>query len=187
MVELEWNGVKGYGEAPGISYYDMPVELMAEQLEAKKKMVERFALTDPERFWHFLHHLFPSNSFLVCALDMAGWDLMGTLRKLPLYRMLAEGATAAPVTDYTLGIDTTDRMVNKMMEMPWPVYKIKVGTDGDLERILALRKHTDSIFRLDANAGWTMDQALEMIPLLQQAGVELIEQPLAKDDFQGTV
>ena len=185
MVELEWNGVKGYGEAPGISYYDMPVELMAEQLEAKKKMVERFALTDPERFWHFLHHLFPSNSFLVCALDMAGWDLMGKLRKLPLYRMLAEGATAAPVTDYTLGIDTTDRMVKKMMEMPWPVYKIKVGTDGDLERILALRKHTDSIFRLDANAGWTLDQALEMIPLLQQAGVELIEQPLAKDDFQG--
>ena len=185
VVELEWNGVKGYGEAPGISYYDMPVELMAEQLEAKKKMVERFALTDPERFWHFLHHLFPSNSFLVCALDMAGWDLMGKLRKLPLYRMLAEGATAAPVTDYTLGIDTTDQMVNKMMEMPWPVYKIKVGTDGDLERILALRKHTDSIFRLDANAGWTMDQALEMIPLLQQAGVELIEQPLAKDDFQG--
>lgn len=185
MVELEWNGVKGYGEAPGISYYDMPVELMAEQLEAKKKMVERFALTDPERFWHFLHHLFPSNSFLVCALDMAGWDLMGKLRKLPLYRMLAEGATAAPVTDYTLGIDTTDRMVKKMMEMPWPVYKIKVGTDGDLERILALRKHTDSIFRLDANAGWTLDQAVEMIPLLQQAGVELIEQPLAKDDFQG--
>ncbi len=185
VVELEWNGVKGYGEAPGISYYDMPVELMAEQLEAKKKMVERFALTDPERFWHFLHHLFPSNSFLVCALDMAGWDLMGKLRKLPLYRMLAEGATAAPVTDYTLGIDTTDRMVKKMMEMPWPVYKIKVGTDGDLERIFALRKHTDSIFRLDANAGWTLDQALEMIPLLQQAGVELIEQPLAKDDFQG--
>lgn len=185
MVELEWNGVKGYGEAPGISYYDMPVELMAEQLEAKKKMVERFALTDPERFWHFLHHLFPSNSFLVCALDMAGWDLMGKLRKLPLYRMLSEGATAAPVTDYTLGIDTTDRMVKKMMEMPWPVYKIKVGTDGDLERILALRKHTDSIFRLDANAGWTLDQAVEMIPLLQQAGVELIEQPLAKDDFQG--
>ncbi len=185
VVELEWNGVKGYGEAPGISYYDMPVELMAEQLEAKKKMVERFALTDPERFWHFLHHLFPSNSFLVCALDMAGWDLMGKLRKLPLYRMLAEGATAAPVTDYTLGIDTTDRMVKKMMEMPWPVYKIKVGTDGDLERILALRKHTDSIFRLDANAGWTLDQALEMIPLLHQAGVELIEQPLAKDDFQG--
>lgn len=185
VVELEWNGVKGYGEAPGIAYYDMPVELMAEQLEAKKKMVERFALTDPERFWHFLHHLFPSNSFLVCALDMAGWDLMGKLRKLPLYRMLAEGATSAPVTDYTLGIDTTDRMVKKMMEMPWPVYKIKVGTDGDLERILALRKHTDSIFRLDANAGWTLDQALEMIPLLQQAGVELIEQPLAKDDFQG--
>jgi L-alanine-DL-glutamate epimerase-like enolase superfamily enzyme len=116
---------------------------------------------------------------------MAGWDLMGKLRKLPLYRMLAEGATAAPVTDYTLGIDTTDRMVKKMMEMPWPVYKIKVGTDGDLERIFALRKHTDSIFRLDANAGWTLDQALEMIPLLQQAGVELIEQPLAKDDFQG--
>lgn len=185
VVELEWNGIKGYGEAPGITYYNLSVERMAEELEAKKKMVERFALTDPERFWHFLHHLFPSNSFLVCALDMAGWDLMGKLRKLPLYRMLADGATSAPLTDYTLGIDTTDRMVEKMMEMPWPVYKIKVGTDGDIERILTLRKHTDSIFRVDANAGWMLDQALEIIPLLRQAGVELVEQPLAKDDFQG--
>lgn len=185
VVELEWNGVKGYGEAPGITYYNISVEMMAEELEAKKKMVERFALTDPERFWHFLHHLFPSNSFLVCALDMAGWDLMGKLRKLPLYRMLADGSTSAPLTDYTLGIDTTERMVEKMMEMPWPVYKIKVGTDDDLERILTLRKHTDSVFRVDANAGWMLDQALQMIPLLRQAGVELVEQPLAKDDFQG--
>lgn len=185
VVELEWNGIKGYGEAPGITYYNISVEMMAEELEAKKKMVERFALTDPERFWHFLHHLFPSNNFLVCALDMAGWDLMGKLRKLPLNKMLADGATSAPLTDYTLGIDTTERMVEKMMEMPWPVYKIKVGTDGDLERILTLRKYTDSIFRVDANAGWMLDQALEMIPLLRQAGVELVEQPLAKDDLLG--
>ena len=77
VVELEFNGVKGYGEAPAISYYNIPAEQMAEDLEKKKMIAGKFALTDPERYGHFLHHLFPKNSFLVCALDMAGWDLYG--------------------------------------------------------------------------------------------------------------
>ena len=77
VVELEHFGIKGYGEAPAISYYDITVEKMIEDIEAKKSFIEKFSFTDPERYWHYLHHLFPQNSFLVCALDMAGWDLYG--------------------------------------------------------------------------------------------------------------
>ena len=61
IVELEHMGIKGYGEAPFIAYYNIPVEKMIEDLESKKQMVERFAFTDPERYWHYLHHLFPNN------------------------------------------------------------------------------------------------------------------------------
>ncbi|MBS1604375.1 MAG: dipeptide epimerase, partial [Bacteroidetes bacterium] len=77
IVELEHRGIKGYGEAPAISYYHIPVEKMIADLEAKKTGIEGFAITDPQRYWHYLHHLIPDNSFLVCALDMAGWDLYG--------------------------------------------------------------------------------------------------------------
>jgi L-alanine-DL-glutamate epimerase-like enolase superfamily enzyme len=91
----------------------------------------------------------------------------------------------APVTDYTIGIDTIDKMVSKMKEKPWPVYKIKVGVPNDIATVAALRKHTDTVFRVDANAGWSLEEALQKIPLLQQLGVDMIEQPLAKDNWEG--
>ena len=91
----------------------------------------------------------------------------------------------APVTDYTIGIDTIERMVEKMKEKPWPVYKVKVGVEGDIEMVAALRKNTDAILRVDANAGWTLEQALHKIPLLKELGVEMVEQPLAKDNWEG--
>jgi len=179
VVELEWKGVKGYGEAPAISYYGIDVERMARDLEAKRPFVERFALTDPERFWHFLHHLFPANSFLVCALDMAGWDLFGKLRGLPLYRMFGLQPDASPVTDLTIGMDTPEVMREKVLESPWPVYKVKAGMDGDIEKLLAVRSATDAPLRVDANGGWTLEQALQKIPILRDLGVESVEQPLA--------
>ena len=172
IIELNYMGIKGYGEAPAISYYNLPIEKMQEDLERKKIFLQKFSFSDPERYWHYLHHLFPNNSFLVCALDMAGWDIYGNTANSPL-------------TDYTIGIDSIEKMVLKMKEQPWPIYKIKVGVPGDIEMVAELRQHTDSVFRVDANAGWTLEQALQKIPVLKELGVELVEQPLAKDNWEG--
>lgn len=185
IVELEHFGVKGYGEAPAIKYYDITVEQMIDELEKKKQFVEKFAFTEPERYWHYLHHLFPKNPFLVCALDIAAWDLYGKMKMKPLYQLWNLDISKKPVTDYTIGIDTVGKMVEKMKEKPWPIYKVKVGTENDIEMVKALRQHTDSVIRVDANAGWTTEQALEKIPLLKGLGVELIEQPLARDNWEG--
>jgi L-alanine-DL-glutamate epimerase-like enolase superfamily enzyme len=185
LVSLEWNGLRGYGEAPAISYYQIPVEQMAADLQAKSAFVGKFALTDPERYWHYLHHLFPRNPFLVCALDMAAWDLFGKIRKKPLYALFGIDHPRGVVTDYTIGIDETDRMIDRIREKAWPVYKVKVGTEGDMERLTAMRSATDAPFRVDANAGWTLEQARKKIPTCASLGVELVEQPLAKDDWEG--
>ena len=185
IVELEHRGLKGYGEAPAISYYHIPVEKMISDLEAKKAGIEGFAITDPQRYWHYLHHLIPDNSFLVCALDIAAWDLYGKMRQLPLYKLWNLDPTRGPQTDFTIGIDTVDKMVAKMKEKPWPIYKIKLGTPDDLAIMEALRQHTDAVFRVDANAGWNVDEALKLIPRLAELGVEFVEQPLAKDDWEG--
>ncbi len=185
IVQLEQFGVRGYGEAPAIAYYNISIEKMAEDLERKRIFLEKFSFTDPERYWHYLHHLFPANSFLVCALDMAGWDLYGKLMKQQLYQLWNLDPAKACITDYTIGIDSIDVMINKMKAHPHPVYKIKLGTDNDVEVIKALRQHTSSIFRIDANAAWQADEALEKINIFKTLGVELIEQPLAKDDWDG--
>lgn len=183
LVALQLGNLIGYGEAPAISYYDITVEQMIADIEQKKTMIEKFAFTEPERYWHYLHHLLPNNPFLVCALDMAGWDLYGKMKGQPLFKLWNTSWENTPLTDYTIGIDTIDNMVAKMKAKPWPVYKIKVGTEKDVETISELRKHTDAVFRVDANAGWTFEDALIKIPLLQDLGVELVEQPVAKADW----
>jgi len=185
IVRLEHLGWVGYGEAPAITYYNIPVEKMVEDLERKKLFVEKFAFTEPDRWWHYLHHLYPANPFLVCALDIAGWDLYGQIKGKPLNDFWKPAEPKQTITDYTIGIDTIEKMVAKMKEKPWPVYKIKLGTNEDIAIIEALRKHTNAAFRIDANAGWKVDEALEKINAFKDLGVEFIEQPLAKDDWEG--
>jgi len=178
-------GWKGYGEAPAISYYNIPVEKMVEDLERKKNLVEKFAFTDPDRYWHYLHHLFPQNPFLVCALDMAAWDFYGKMKRKKLYEFWNGDITKNPLTDYTIGIDSIDRMIVKMKEKPWPIYKVKVGTADDIAIIKAMRENTDASLRVDANAAWDLETALKLIPQLKELGVEFVEQPLAKDNWEG--
>ncbi len=185
IVELDHMGIKGYGEACAIAYYNIPVEKMIADLETKKQFVEKFAFTDPERYWHYLHHLFPQNNFLVCALDIAAWDLYGKLKGKQLYEMWGGDISKNPVCDYTIGIDTIDKMLAKMKEKPWPIYKIKVGTADDIAIVRALRENTNAELRVDANAAWSLETALKLIPQLKELGVELVEQPLAKDDWEG--
>jgi len=188
MIRLSLGNWQGFGEAPAIVYYNVTVEAMMELLEKNRMLIEKFALIDPERFWHFLHHLFPNHPFLVSALDMAGWDLFGQMKKMPIHDIWNipwNENTPTPICDYTLGIDSIEKMVEKMKAHPWPIYKIKVGTDYDIEMITALRAHTSVPLRVDANAGWTTEEALQKIPALAALGVELVEQPLAKDNWEG--
>ncbi len=188
VVSLEQFGLTGYGEAPAITYYDITVEKMMADLELKKMFVEKFAFTEPSRYWHYLHHLLPKNPFLVCALDMAAWDMFGKLKGKRLDTLFANELTPVaqpPICDYTIGIDTVEKMVAKMKEKPWPIYKIKVGTANDIAIVKALRENTDAVLRVDANAGWDLDTALALIPQLKELGVEFIEQPLAKDNWEG--
>jgi L-Ala-D/L-Glu epimerase len=185
IVELEHMGVKGYGEAPAIAYYNIPVEKMIEDIERKKTFIEKFAFTEPDRYWHYLHHLLPQNPFLVCALDIAAWDLFGKFNRKPLHQLWNGDMTNVPVTDYTIGIDTPEKMVTKLKEKPWPVYKIKVGTPDDIAIVKALRSNTDALLRVDANAAWDLETALQLIPQLKELGVEMVEQPLAKDNWEG--
>lgn len=185
VVSLEHLGKIGYGEAPAITYYNISVEKMVADLEQKKRMVQGFALTEPSRWWHYLHHLFPANPFLVCALDMAGWDLYGKLKAQPLKELWTFEKVYTPVTDYTIGIDSIETMLAKMKEKPWPVYKIKLGTPDDIAILETLRKHTSARIRIDANAAWTADEALQKIEVFKNLNIEFIEQPLAKDDWDG--
>jgi L-Ala-D/L-Glu epimerase len=181
IIKLGFRDVFGYGEATEIVYYGVTLDAMIAKLETGRKVIESYSLMHPDRFWHFLHHLFPQDHFLVCALDMAAWDLFAKLRNKQIHELFGTPWCNDVKTDYTIGIDDVDVMVKKLKENPWPIYKVKLGTPQDINIIKALRAETDSIIRIDANAGWTLSEALKIIPELQKLKVELIEQPLAKD------
>ncbi len=185
IVELDFMGIKGYGEAPAIVYYNITVESMIAELESKRLVIEKYALQDPERFWHFLHHLFPTNNFLVCALDMAGWDLYGKMQNKPLHKIWNLNFTTDIVTDYTLGIDTIEKMVEKLKDNPWPIYKVKMGGENDIQMIEALRKETDKPIRVDVNSGWTVEEAIIKIPILKTLGIEFVEEPIERFNYEG--
>ena len=185
MIALTFNGVTGFGEAPAIHYYDVTVDGMIAQLISKIELLQRYAYTEPDRFWHFCHHLFPDQHFLICALDMAYWDMYAKMNRKTIFELNELRWGQVPLTDYTIGIDTLDKMIEKVNEKPWPIYKIKMAGRQDLDIIKTLRQHTDAVFRVDANASWTLEDALAIIPELVKYKVELVEQPLAKDDWEG--
>jgi L-Ala-D/L-Glu epimerase len=184
IIKLGFRDVFGYGEATEIVYYGVTISAMIAKLESGRKVIENYSLMHPDRFWHFLHHLFPADPFLVCALDMAAWDLFAKLRNKKIHELWNTPWSNTVLTDYTIGIDAIPEMLDKMKKNPWPIYKVKLGTPQDIDIIKALRNETDSVIRIDANAGWQLKEALKIIPALQQLGVELIEQPLAKDAWQ---
>lgn len=174
----------GYGEAPAIAYYNVTVPDMIALLEAKRAMIERYALIDPKRFWHFLHHLIPGQHFLTAALDIAAWDLFAQMRRQPLHQLLGIKWGNTPLTDYTIGLDTVENMVAKLKAHPWPIYKIKMATPEDIDMLRTLRANTDAPFRVDVNEGWTFEDAKALLPELHQLNVTMVEQPLPKEEYE---
>lgn len=186
LIAVGFRGILGIGEAPAIHYYNVTVDTMMDELLKKVSVLSRYAFTEPDRFWHFCHHLFPTNPFLVCALDMAYWNLYAKVKGKKIYELWnLDWNLPKPLTDYTIGLDTTETMLQKMKEKPWPIYKVKLACREDLEKLKKLRANTQSILRIDANASWSVEDALYLIPELEKLQIELIEQPLAKDNWEG--
>jgi L-alanine-DL-glutamate epimerase-like enolase superfamily enzyme len=122
----------------------------------------------------------------LAALDAAAHDLWGKKLGRPTYRVWGLELDRVPPSDYTLGIDTLENTLRILEEFAgWPIYKIKLGTRDDLKIVRELRRHTTAIFRVDANASWTVEQAIGNSHDLKSLGVQFIEQPLPADDWEG--
>jgi len=182
IVELAEDGLRGFGEATTNNYYGFTFENMSAALEAIRSDLESRQFDDPAALWDAVHPHLKDNPFAQCALDQAAHDLWGKKLGKPVYELWGLSPDRLPPTNYTIGIDEIDVMVAKMDEFPdWPVYKIKLGTAHDLDIVRALRRHTSSTFRVDANCGWTADETIRNSKALKELGVEFIEQPLPAD------
>jgi L-Ala-D/L-Glu epimerase len=187
IVELydRETGVSGFGEATANPYYGITIASMIAALKTVRAIVETQSWQTAETLWAETQPLLAANSFAQCALDEAAHDFVAKKAGLPLYKFWHLDPAQNPRTNYTIGIDTVENMVAKMQQMPWPIYKIKLGgqANNDLAIVRELRRHTAAMFRVDANCGWTADQTVQFAPVLQTLGVEFIEQPLPANDW----
>lgn len=185
IVELQSEGHSGFGESTSNPYYNITVDSMKANLEKIIPFIENVTSETPEEFWRKAKHFLQNDMFALCALDMAYNDLYARKQGKKLYELWGYSINNNPMTDYTIGIDSIEKMVEKMQELPWPIYKIKLGTKEDIAIVSELRKHTDAIFRIDANCGWTVTEAINNAIELKKLGVEFLEQPLKADNWEG--
>jgi len=185
IVELQEGDFIGLGEASSNPYYGITIEKMTKDLLSIKHLIETCKDQTPEDFWEFMFPYLKHNMFALCALDIAYYDIYAQKNGMKLFQYWNFDISNNPKTNFTIGIDSVDKMISKLNEVPWPIYKIKLGTKEDIKIIRELRKHTNAIFRVDANCGWTVDETIHNSIALKKLGVEFIEQPLAADNWDG--
>ena len=175
-LELEAGGVVGRGEAAPIYYRGETVESALAALEA----------TEPPRDPFDLEASLPRDGDAAArsVLDAALHDWVGRSLGTPVWRLLGL-PRSAPVTSYTIGIDSLDGTRDRARRAArFGALKIKVGGAEDLARLQAVRSESAAPLRVDANEGWTLDEARELMPALVELGVELVEQPFAAADLE---
>lgn len=185
VIALSQDGLTGLGETADNSYYNITVPMLMDDVEKHREFIESYELDTPEAFWQDMYPRLQHNLFALCALDLAAHDLYAKKQNKKLYEVWGLDISRNPLTDYTIGIDTVENMVKKLMEFPWPIYKIKLGTNEDIAIITELRKHTNAIFRVDANCAWGVEETLRNAAAFRQLGVEFIEQPMRADNWEG--
>ena len=188
IVTLEKDGITGYGEAaPNVRYNETP-ESTVEVIEKARPLFESGDLWKFNELGYAFRDLSVEQTAAKAALDIALMDWVTKALGMPMYKFYGLDKAKAPLTTFSIGIDTPEVIKQKVQEAePYPVLKIKVGLANDKEVIAAVRSVTDKPLRVDANEGWkTKEEALEKIRWLKTQGVEFIEQPLPSSMLEET-
>ena len=185
QVEIEWEGVTGYGEASMPPYLGQSVETVTGFLNK----VDLGQFTDPfkmEDILSYVDSLSPGDGAAKCAIDIALHDLVGKLLSQPWYKLWGLDPEKAPSTTFTIGIDTPEVVKEKTLEAvgKFNILKVKVGLDTDVEMIETIRTVTDVPLAVDANQGWKdRSKALDEIFWLKEHGIVMVEQPMPKEQL----
>jgi len=193
IIECD-NGLVGYGEgAPTPQITGETIgSMMATIAFIKPHLIGR-EIEDFDGLLKVVHTLIVKNTTAKSALEIALYDLKAKAQKLPLFRMLG-GSQTIFTTDITISMGETDKMITDSLHavrLGHKTLKIKIGENPqkDALRIIALHEalSKDITLRLDANQGWSAEDAVTLLHTLEHRGIiaEFIEQPVPADDIEG--
>jgi L-Ala-D/L-Glu epimerase len=178
-------GLEGWGEAAPSKFYGETAESAVAALKVYGAMLpdDPFNVEHAEQSWATKLR---GNASARAALSAALHDLIGKRLDVPVYRLWGLDPCAAPKSTFTIGLDAPERIKAKVREAEeYPILKVKLGTDQDIEILRAIREATDKELRVDANCGWTVKRTIRMLPVLEEFGVTVLEQPLPPHDHDG--
>ena len=170
----------GVGEAAAVPYYGETQEGIVEYLKSVPNLGD-----DPFDMETVLDRRPAGSRAARSAIDVALHDLWGKKLGQPLYKLFGLNPNHLPLTSFTIGMDRPEVMAEQAQESGYPILKVKLGSEDDEAIVKAVREATNAKLRVDANAGWSREQALGIIPRLAAYDLEFIEQPLAVDDVEG--
>ncbi len=178
----------GVGESSPSKYYGETINTVVENLNKVSDKVDADVDFIEDKMDE-LKNLLPENApSTLAAIDMALYDNFCKKINIPLYKLIGVDPKRCPKSSFTIGIDTIDVMLQKVDKAKeYPILKIKLGRDSeaDMKVMKAIREKTDKTIRVDANCGWSYDEAVKCIDFLADLDVEFVEQPMEKDDIDG--
>ena len=183
LTELEYNGLIGYGEASMPPYLGESHESVLRFLS--KVNLSKFDPFEMEKILDYVDEIEEGNKAAKASVDIALHDLVGKIIKQPWYKIWGFDPKKAPLTSFTIGIDTMDVVRKKVKEAePYQIIKVKLGRDTDKEMIETIRQLTDKPITADVNQGWKdKNHALDMTHWLHDKKVLYIEQALPKEQI----
>ncbi len=182
QVQIEYDGITGYGEASMPPYLGESVDSVTSFLSKLdlSQFSSPFAI---EEIHDYMDSVAPDNRAAKASVDIALHDLLGKIMGQPWYKIWGLNPDNCPMTSYTIGIDTEDVVRKKVEEAsPYKVLKVKMGLDNDKETIEVIRSMTDVPICVDVNQGWSdKEHALEMCHWLNERNCLFVEQPMPKE------
>jgi L-Ala-D/L-Glu epimerase len=183
------SGHEGWGEAAANAYYGETADTVLALLPLYERALSEAAAAGPlalERMERAVEHAAGRNPAARAAVSAALHDLAGKQLGVPVWQIFGLDSETAPLSSYTLGIDAPDVMQQKLEDAAsYPILKLKVGTDDDRRMLELVRTAApDKVIRVDANTAWHAKQAIRLVPLLEEFGIELIEQPFPSEDIE---
>jgi L-alanine-DL-glutamate epimerase-like enolase superfamily enzyme len=182
------DGAEGLGEAAPSKYYGETAESVVSAIQQFAPVLERADAWSIEAIERELEKALRWNASARCAISSALHDMMGKRLGVPVWKLWGLDAAATPISSYTIGIAPDDETLRARVReaASYPLLKIKLGGPRDAETLRIVRAEAPKAqLRVDANAAWNAKQALAMIPVLLDNGVDMLEQPLPPHDLEG--
>ena len=184
LIKFNHDGISGYGESAPSYFYN-------ENAESVGKFVKNampYLGDDPYNVGYIMDQLnanFDGNYAAKAGINLALLDWIGKKKGVPVQALFDIQSKQDMVTSFTIGIDTIEVIKEKVLDAEdMPVLKIKLGTDQDYKIVETIRSLTGKPLRIDANEGWSREEAVEKINWLETQNVDIVEQPLPARDIE---